>query len=347
MVRIFYDADADLEPLAETTIAVLGYGSQGRAQTLNLVDSGLTVCVGLRPGSRSWETAEQDGVDVLDTKEAAARAKLTQILVPDELQPAVYGASIRPALAPGKTLMFSHGFNIRFEKIIPPPEVDVVMVAPKSPGHLLRRVYVEGGGVPALLAVQQDASGRAREKALAYAKGIGSTRAGVIETTFAEETETDLFGEQAVLCGGLTALMQAGFETLVEAGYRPEVAYFECVHEMKLIVDLIYEGGLARMRDSISNTAEYGDHTRGPRVIGPEVRERMRELLQEIRSGEFAREWTDPEAGSRLSEFRARQASLQIERVGASLRAMMGWLPQTASADAAPTHRRRPAGVEA
>jgi ketol-acid reductoisomerase len=327
MVKILYEADARLTPLRDAPIAVLGYGSQGRAQALNLRDSGLDVCVGLPEGSRSREKAAADGVEVLETAAAARRGDVVQLLVPDELQPEVYRRSVLPALRAGKTLLFSHGFNIRFGKIVPPPEVDVAMVAPKSPGHLLRRVYEQGGGVPALLAVHQDASGHARDTALAYAKAIGSARAGVLETTFAEETETDLFGEQAVLCGGLTSLIQAGFETLVEAGYQPEIAYFECLHEMKLIVDLVYEGGLARMRESISNTAEYGDLTRGPQLVDGQVRARMREILADVRSGGFAEEWTGPDAPRRLAELRARQAEHPIEAVGRRLRAMMGWLP--------------------
>jgi ketol-acid reductoisomerase len=327
MANIHYDAEASLGPLKEKRIAVLGYGSQGRAQALNLRESGLNVCVGLRRESWSRSLAEAEGLAVLETGEAATSADLIAMLIPDELQPAAYERSVRRALGPGKTLLFCHGFNIRFGRIVPPEGVDVVMVAPKGPGHLVRRVFKEGGGVPALLAVDSDASGHAAATALAYAKAIGSTRAGVLETTFAEETETDLFGEQAVLCGGVTSLIQAGFETLVEAGYQPEVAYFECAHEMKLIVDLIYEGGLSNMRDSISNTAEYGDLTRGPRIVDGEVRGRMRELLDEIRSGRFADEWTAPGAQRRLEELRDRQAELPIERVGRRLREMMAWLP--------------------
>jgi ketol-acid reductoisomerase len=346
MLKIHYDADASLAPLAGKRIAVLGYGSQGRAQALNLRDSGLDVCVGLRPESWSRGLAEDDGLEVLETGEAAGQADVVTILLPDELHPAAYERSIRPTLRRGKTLLFSHGFNIRFGRIQPPDGVDVVMVAPKSPGHLLRRVFKDGGGVPALLAVHQDASGQAAQTALAYAKGIGSTRAGVIETTFPEETETDLFGEQAVLCGGLTSLIQAGFETLVEAGYQPEIAYFECVHEMKLIVDLIYEGGLAAMRHSISNTAEYGDLTRGPRVIGPEVRVRMRQLLEEIRAGRFADEFTSPDTPRKLEDLRKQQAELPIEQVGRSLREMMAWLPDTGGRKAAAVRERRPEAVE-
>ncbi len=341
MLKIHYDADASLGPLQGKRIAVLGYGSQGRAQALNLRASGLDVCVGLRPDSWSRGLVEEDGLEALETGDAARQADVIAILIPDELQPDAYQRSIGPALQAGKTLLFSHGFNIRFGRIQPPAEVDVVMIAPKSPGHLLRRVFEEGGGVPALLAVHNDATGRAAETALAYAKGIGSTRAGVIETTFAEETETDLFGEQAVLCGGLTSLIQAGFETLVEAGYQPEIAYFECVHEMKLIVDLVYEGGLANMRHSISNTAEYGDLTRGPRVLGPDVRGRMRELLEEIRSGRFADEWTGPGARQTLDDLRRKQQELGIERVGRGLREMMAWLPDVGGHRAAAAARQR------
>jgi ketol-acid reductoisomerase len=341
MLKIHYDADASLAPLQGKRIAVLGYGSQGRAQALNLRTSGLDVCVGLRPDSWSRGLVEEDGLEVLETGDAAGQADVIAILIPDELQPDAYQRSIQPALQAGKTLLFSHGFNIRFGRIQPPAEVDVVMIAPKSPGHLLRRIFEEGGGVPALLAVHNDATGRAAETALAYAKGIGSTRAGVIETTFAEETETDLFGEQAVLCGGLTSLIQAGFETLVEAGYQPEIAYFECVHEMKLIVDLVYEGGLASMRHSISNTAEYGDLTRGPRVLGPDVRYRMRQLLEEIRSGRFADEWTGPGARQTLDDLRRKQQELEIERVGRGLREMMAWLPDVGRRRAAAAARQR------
>jgi ketol-acid reductoisomerase len=346
-MKIYYETDASLEPLRDELVAVLGYGSQGRAQALNLRDSGLAVCVGLRKGGPSWERAVEDGMEVHETETAAELGDVIQMLLPDELQPSAYERSVRPALREGKTLLFSHGFNIRFGKILPPSSVDVAMVAPKSPGHLLRRVFESGGGVPALLAVHADASGRAHERALAYAKGIGSTRAGVIETTFAEETETDLFGEQAVLCGGLTSLIQAGFETLVEAGYQPEVAYFECLHEMKLIVDLIYEGGLARMRHSISNTAEYGDLTRGPRIIGDDVRARMRQLLDEIRSGAFADDWTGPNAQSTLDQLRERQKDLRIEKVGHTLRQMMGWLPGRDAREAAAPLRRDEIRVEA
>ncbi|GBC78428.1 Ketol-acid reductoisomerase (NAD(+)) [bacterium HR08] len=322
MATIYYDKDADLRVLAGKTIAIVGYGSQGHAHALNLRDSGQRVVVGLYRGSRSWAKAEQEELTVLPVREAAERGDVIMLLVPDPVQPAVYAQEIAPALKPGKMLLFAHGFNIHYGQIVPPPEVDVAMVAPKGPGHRMRELFVEGQGVPALLAVHQDASGRAKELALAYAKGIGATRAGVIETTFREETETDLFGEQTVLCGGVTALIKAGFETLVEAGYQPEVAYFECLHELKLIVDLIYEGGLSYMRYSISDTAEYGDYTRGPRVINESVRAEMRRILSEIQNGTFAREWILENQAGRpsLTAYRRREAELLIEQVGRTLR---------------------------
>ena len=290
MMKKYYEADADLAVLKGKRIAVIGYGSQGRGQSLNLRDSGLDVVIGLRKG-KSWDAAAKDGMKVMTVSDAVKRSDIIQILVPDEHQAAMYRADIMPHLSADKCLMFSHGFNIHFGQIVPPPTVDVIMVAPKGPGFMVRRQYEEGKGVPALIAIQQDHSGRAHDIALAYAKGIGATRAVVLETTFREETETDLFGEQAVLCGGTTSLIKAGFETLVEAGYAPEMAYLEVLHETKLIVDLIYEGGLTNMRKYISNTAQYGDLTRGPRVIGPEAYEAMQEILDEIQSGEFAREW--------------------------------------------------------
>mgnify|MGYP000142963934 FL=1 len=322
MATIYYDKDADLRVLAGKTIAIVGYGSQGHAHALNLRDSGQRVVVGLYRGSRSWAKAEQEELTVLPVREAAERGDVIMLLVPDPVQPAVYAQEIAPALKPGKMLLFAHGFNIHYGQIVPPPEVDVAMVAPKGPGHRMRELFVEGQGVPALLAVHQDASGRAKELALAYAKGIGATRAGVIETTFREETETDLFGEQTVLCGGVTALIKAGFETLVEAGYQPEVAYFECLHELKLIVDLIYEGGLSYMRYSISDTAEYGDYTRGPRIINESVRAEMRRILAEIQNGTFAREWILENQAGRpsLTAYRRREAELLIEQVGRTLR---------------------------
>lgn len=326
--RIYYDDDAALESLAGRRIAVLGYGSQGRAHALNLRDSGLEVTVGLRKDSASWDRAEADGLSVAAMHEACLGADIVAILVPDQHQAAVYSEVVEPALDDRAALLFAHGFNIHFGQIRPPRENDVVMVAPKGPGPLVRRTYEHESGTPALVAVHQDASGRARERALAYARGLGCTRAGVIETTFAEETETDLFGEQAVLCGGASRLIQAGFETLVEAGYQPEIAYFECLHELKLIVDLLYEGGFSGMRSAISDTAEYGDFTRGRRVVGPDVETAMREILEDIRSGAFAREWVlENRAGTPVLEAeRRRQSEHPIEEVGANLRGMMSWL---------------------
>ncbi|MEW6696269.1 MAG: ketol-acid reductoisomerase [Bacillota bacterium] len=328
MVKVYYDADANLEFLKGKKIAVLGYGSQGHAQAQSLKDSGLDVIVGLRKDSASWPKAEADGLEVAIVPEACAKADVIQILLPDEIQGRVYSEEIEPYLTEGKALMFSHGFNIHFGQIVPPKNVDVFLVAPKSPGHLVRRMYAEGKGVPGLVAVHQDYTGKAKDIALAYAKGIGCTRAGVFDTTFKEETETDLFGEQAVLCGGLTQLITAGFETLVEAGYAPEMAYFECLHEMKLIVDLIYEGGLGMMRYSVSNTCEYGDYTRGPRVITEETRKEMKKILNEIQTGQFAKEWMlENMAKSPTFKTIARQQKEhQIEQVGAELRQMMPWL---------------------
>ncbi|MCL0100550.1 ketol-acid reductoisomerase [Peptococcaceae bacterium] len=328
MAKIFYDQDADLNVLKDKTIAVLGYGSQGHAQALNLKDSGLNVIIGLKKGSKSWKKAEDAGFEVLTVSEASAKADIIQVLLPDEIQRNVYEQEIKEHLTSGKALMFSHGFNIHFNQIVPPEDVDVFMVAPKSPGHLVRRMYEEGKGVPGLLAVHQDATGKAKELGLAYAKGIGCTRAGVFETTFREETETDLFGEQVVLAGGLAALIKAGFDTLVEAGYEPEMAYFECLHEVKLIVDLIYEGGLANMRDSVSNTCEFGDYTRGPRIITEETRKEMKKILREIQTGQFAKEWIlENQAGNPVfNAMRKREKELQIEKVGAEIRKMMPWL---------------------
>jgi ketol-acid reductoisomerase len=330
VATVFYERDANPAALKDKTIAILGYGSQGHAQAQNLRDSGYNVIVGLEPTRPSAKQARADGFTVVAPAEAAKRADWVQILTPDETQHELYDSAIRSHLTKGKILGVSHGFSIHFSTIVPPAGVDVVMIAPKSPGHLLRRVYSQGGGVPSLLAVQQDASGRAHEFALCYAYGIGSTRAGVLETTFKEETESDLFGEQAVLCGGLTSLIKKGFETLVEAGYQPEVAYFECLHEMKLIVDLIYEGGLARMRYSISNTAEYGDLTRGEKVVGDETRKAMKEILARIQDGSFAREWIEEnrQGGKKFAALREKEKQQQIEEVGARLRAMMSWLPQ-------------------
>jgi ketol-acid reductoisomerase len=325
---IYYDADADLGRLEGKTIAILGYGSQGHAHALNLRDSGCDVVVGLRAGSASRGEAEGEGLTVLGVGEAASRGDLVMILLPDEKQADVWVAEIRDGIAPGNLLMFAHGFAIHFGQIEPPAGVDVGMVAPKGPGHLVRRQFVEGRGVPCLMAVHQDETGTARDLVLAYASGIGGGRAGVIETTFKDECETDLFGEQAVLCGGATELVRAGFETLVEAGYDPRLAYFECLHELKLIVDLMYESGIQGMRHSISNTAEYGDMTRGPKVITAETREAMRGLLADIQSGEFAREWiAENRAGAEnFQRMRDEAAAHQIEQVGSELRKMMPWI---------------------
>ncbi|MGZ4869370.1 MAG: ketol-acid reductoisomerase [Halobacteriota archaeon] len=327
MVQIFYNEDADLKHLSDKKIAIIGYGSQGHAQAQNLKDSGLDVLIGLRKG-RSWDQALKDGFEVLSVAEAANRGDIVQLLLPDERQAAVYAAEIEPQLQEGNVLSFSHGFNIHYNQIVPPADVDVVMVAPKGPGHLVRRIYTQGEGVPALVAVYQDYTGNAFQTALAYAKGIGATRAGVLETSFQEETETDLFGEQAVLCGGTTALIKAGFETLVEAGYKPEIAYFECLHELKLIVDLIHEGGLSWMRHSISDTAEYGDLTRGEHIITNATRDAMRGLLKDIQTGQFAREWILENQANRpvFNALTRREREHPIETVGAKLRAMMTWL---------------------
>jgi ketol-acid reductoisomerase len=330
VATIFYERDANPEALRGKTIAILGYGSQGHAQAQNLRDSGYKVIVGLEPDRKSAQQARADGMFVVAPDEAAKRADWIHLLTPDETQAELYEQAVKPHLHPGKILGSSHGFSIHFKTIVPPTDVDVVMIAPKSPGHLLRRVYSEGRGVPSLIAVAQDASKRAHEYALAYAHGIGSTRAGVLQTTFREETESDLFGEQAVLCGGLTSLIKKGFETLVEAGYAPEIAYFECLHEVKLIVDLIYEGGLARMRHSISNTAEYGDLTRGETVVGEETRAAMKKVLASIQSGDFAREWLaeNKSGGHNFAALQEKEKRHPIEIVGAQLRAMMSWLPR-------------------
>lgn len=328
MPKMYYDSDGDLNILNGKTVAVLGYGSQGHAQAQNLKDSGLNVVVGLRKGSKSWTVAEDNGLKVMTVAEAAEAADLIQILLPDETQGSVYQQDILPNLKPGNALVFSHGFNIHFNQINPPADVDVFMVAPKSPGHLVRRMYEEGKGVPGLIAVHQDATGNAYRLALAYAKGIGCTRAGVIETTFKEETETDLFGEQAVLCGGISALIKSGFETLVEAGYQPEIAYFECLHEAKLIIDLIYEGGISMMRYSVSDTAEYGDVTRGPRIINDSVKAEMKKVLEEVQNGTFAKEWMLENMANRphYNALVDRDKEHPIEKVGAELRAMMPWM---------------------
>jgi ketol-acid reductoisomerase len=325
---VYYEADADRSIILGRKVAVIGYGSQGHAHALNLKDSGVDVRVGLREGSSSVAKAEAAGLRVLSIADAAREADVVMILLPDTEQKRIYEADIAPNLQPGDAVAFAHGFNIRFDRIVPAEGLDVFMVAPKGPGHLVRRTYDEGGGVPCLIAVDQDSSGKARELALSYADAIGGTRAGVLETTFAEETETDLFGEQVVLCGGLTSLVQAGFETLVEAGYQPEMAYFECLHEVKLIVDLMYEEGIAGMRYSISDTAEYGDVTRGPRIITPSTRDEMRKILAEITSGAFAEEWVaESDSGrDRFNALREQGKAHPIEQVGGELRAMMPWI---------------------
>jgi len=325
---MLYEKDGDLSHLEGQVVAVIGFGSQGHAHAQNLRDSGVNVVVAEAPGTPAWDRAAAAGFQVLTAAEAAAKAQVIMLVVPDQIQKTVYESAIRDNLKDGDMLMFAHGFNIHYNQIIPPAGIDVTMVAPKGPGHLVRRVFTEGGGVPALVAVYQDATGKARARALAYAKGIGALRAGVIETTFKEETETDLFGEQAVLCGGVSELIRAGFETLVDAGYQPEVAYFECLHELKLIVDLIYEHGITGMRYSISDTAEYGDLTRGKRIINESVREEMECILEEIQSGEFAREWILENLAGRpvYNALRREEAEHEIEVVGRQLRAMMPWL---------------------
>ncbi len=327
-MKIYYDKDVTEGILKGKTIAVIGYGSQGHAHAQNLRDSGLDVIVGQRPGSANYDLAVKHGFEPVSAAEAAKKADLIMILVPDHVQADLYKEAIEPNLKPGNMLLFSHGFNIHFGQIIAPKEVDVAMVAPKGPGHLVRREYEIGRGVPCLVAVEQDASGSAQDLALGYAQGIGGTRAGVIETTFQEETETDLFGEQCVLCGGVSELIKAGFETLVEAGYQPEIAYFECCHELKLIVDLIYEGGLSRMRYSISDTAEYGDLTRGKRVVTQETRQEMKRILDEIQSGSFAKEWLLENRVNRpvFNALRRREREHMLESVGERLRDMMSWL---------------------
>ncbi|HHU63438.1 MAG TPA: ketol-acid reductoisomerase [Clostridiales bacterium] len=327
MAKMYYEKDANLDFIKGKKIAVIGYGSQGHAHALNLKESGLDVVVGLYKGSKSWTLAQDNGLEVLETKDAARQADIIMMLIPDEKQPAVYNESIKPYLTEGKALAFAHGFNIHFGQIVPPENVDVFMVAPKGPGHTVRSQYQEGKGVPCLVAVYQDYTGRAKDIALAYAKGIGGTRGGVLETTFKEETETDLFGEQAVLCGGISALMKAGFETLVEAGYQPESAYFECIHEMKLIVDLIFKGGLSFMRYSISDTAEFGDYTTGNRIITEETKKEMKKVLAEIQDGSFARKWILENQANRpyFNATRKKEQNLQVEKVGRKLRKMMSW----------------------
>jgi ketol-acid reductoisomerase len=328
MARMYYDSDANLDLLNGKTVAIIGYGSQGHAHALNLKNSGVNVIVGLYEGSRSIAKAEAEGLTVKPVADAVKLADWVMILLPDEVQKTIYKDAIAPNLVAGNVLSFAHGFNINFGQIVPPADVDVVMVAPKGPGHLVRRTYTEGQGVPCLFAVYQDASGQARDLAMAYAKGIGGTRGGILETTFREETETDLFGEQVVLCGGLSELIKSGFETLVNAGYQPELAYFECLHEVKLIVDLVVEGGLATMRDSISNTAEYGDYTRGPRIITDDTRAEMKKILKEIQTGQFAREFVleNQSGNAGFTAMRRREAEHPIEEVGKDLRAMFSWL---------------------
>lgn len=328
MAKMFYNKDADLLLLKGKTLAIIGYGSQGHAQSQNLRDSGLNVIVSELEGTDNWKLAKEHGFSPVPAEDASKKADFIHILVPDEYQSRIFKESIEKNLSEGNTLVFSHGFNIHYEQIIPAPDVDVIMIAPKGPGHLVRRMYIEGKGVPSLIAIYQDSSGKAKENALAYAKGIGATRAGVLETTFKEETETDLFGEQAVLCGGSTALILAGFEILVEAGYQPEIAYFEVMHELKLIVDLLNEGGMEYMRYSVSNTAEYGDYTRGPRVIDENVKNTMKTLLNEIQTGEFAREWIIENMASRpvYNKLKKKGTEHPIEKVGKDLRAMMSWL---------------------
>ena len=326
--QVYYESDAGLDALFGKTVAVIGYGSQGHAHALNLRDSGIDVVVGLHEGSKSRAKAEAEGLRVLPVAEAVKSADVIMVLIPDQHQARVYKAEIESQLTAGKMLMFAHGFAIRFNWIVPPADVDVTMVAPKAPGHRVREVFKEGAGTPGLLAVHQDVTGKGRDTALAYARGIGCTRAGVIETSFKDETETDLFGEQAVLCGGLTELVRAGYETLVEAGYDPRLAYFECLHELKLIVDLMYEQGISGMRHSISNTAEYGDITRGPKVIGDESRAAMKQILADIQSGEFAKEWIaeNRAGGENFDRLRTEQQGHQIEQVGGELRSMMPWI---------------------
>lgn len=327
-MKIYYEKDAPIDVIKDETIAIIGYGSQGHAHAQNLRDSGLKVIVGQRPGGANYDLAVKHGFEPMSAEEAARQATIIMMLVPDHAQASLYESAIAPYLTQGKMLMFSHGFNIHFGQIRPPENVDVTMVAPKGPGHLVRREYETGAGVPGLVAVYQDATGKAMDRALAYATGIGASRAGVIETTFKEETETDLFGEQCVLCGGVSELIKAGFETLVEAGYQPEIAYFECCHELKLIVDLIYEGGLSRMRYSISDTAEFGDYTRGKRIITEETRREMKKILEEIQTGRFAREWMLENKVNRpvFSALRRVNQEHEIEEVGRRLRSMMSWL---------------------
>ena len=328
MATIYYDNDCNLELIKNKVVGIIGYGSQGHAQAQNLRDSGINVIVAEVPGGKGWQAAEKAGFEVMEARQAAAKADIIMLLAPDTIQPKIYSQSIEPEMKAGKMLMFSHGFNIHYGQIVPPEDVDVTMIAPKCPGHMLRQVYTEGAGAPALVAVYQDATGQAMDLALAYASGIGSSKAGVLETSFDEETETDLFGEQAVLCGGVTAFVKAGFNTLVDAGYQPEIAYFECMHELKLIVDLMYKGGMSYMRYSVSDTAEFGDYTRGPRVINENVMEEMAQILTEIQDGTFAREWILENQANRpvYNALKRIEENDLIEEVGAELRDMMPWL---------------------
>jgi len=346
MAKIFYETDANLDLIKDKTIGIIGFGSQGHAHALNLRDSGCNVMVGLYPGSKSWQQAQEAGVRVGTVEEVAREADIVMILAPDQAQRQIYVDSIEPGLRAGKMLMFAHGFNIHFNQIVPPADVDVTMIAPKAPGHRMREMFVNGVGVPALIAVHQNATENAQQIALAYGKGVGCAKAGIIETTFAEETETDLFGEQTVLCGGVTALVKTAFETLVQAGYQPEIAYFECMHELKLLVDLMHEGGMAYMRYSISDTAEYGDYTRGPKVIDDHVRQQMKQVLNNIRSGAFAREWIIENQAGRPSFLALRRQNQEhmIERVGAELRGMMPWLQKR---EAGPATQAPPAPAPA
>ena len=342
MAKVYYENDGDLKYLVGKTVAIVGYGSQGHAHALNLRDSGVNVIVGEVPRPELRAKPLAAGFEVVDTPEAARRGDLISLLIPDPIQSKVYKEQIEPHMGPGKTLLFAHGFNIHFKFIVPPPEVDVIMIAPKSPGHRLRELFTEGLAVPALVAVQQDASGQALANALAYAKGLGCLKAGVIQTTFKEEVETDLFGEQVVLCGGVSELILAAFETLVEAGYQPEIAYFECLNELKLIVDLIYEGGLKYMRYSVSDTAEYGDYTRGPVVIDAHVRQTMKRILADVQNGSFAREWMEESesGGKNFQAMRAKAADHMIEKVGSELRKMMAWKRKEEEATAAQAEAR-------
>src|SRR5436190_15831592 len=335
-MKIYYDKDADIQQIRNKKVAVIGYGSQGHAHALNMKESGVSVVIGLREGA-SWKKAEQSGLKVMPVADAVKASDVVMILAPDEAQAAIYRQDIAPNLKPGSSLAFGHGFNIHFGQIVPPPTINVFMVAPKGPGHLVRSEYTKGSGVPCLLAIHQDPSGDTKQIGLAYASAIGGGRAGIIETNFREETETDLFGEQAVLCGGLTSLIKAGFETLVEAGYAPEMAYFECLHEMKLIIDLIYEGGISEMRYSISNTAQYGDMTRGPKVVNDETKRRMKGLLAEIQSGAFARDWMKESRNGRprFNQLDAEAREHPIEQVGTRLRGMMPWLSESRLVDKA------------